>query len=80
MTDADVLNAIEAGFLRIYGDTLSSLLITGIGTETIEVAVTFPDHPPRFFSFELPSDDDGYFYFRLNGYDVTLRMPYPEGQ
>ena len=74
-------DTIHDAFAKLYPH--HNIVIHGAGEELITVAVQYRTEYIIGFEFEVPSDDDGYFYFKPTGDDqttaVSVLIPYPEG-
>lgn len=77
MTPKEIRHQLFHAFFSLYGKTCSSIDVHGAGSEVVRVCVTFPTQPDATFCCEIPSDDDGFFRFTLEGTDLIVLIPYP---
>lgn len=79
MPDATQLihDTIRDAFQVLYPK--ANIIVHGAGEESLTVCVQHGTEYLQGFSFELPSDDDGYFYFESDtDRTVIVMIPYPD--
>lgn len=79
MTDATQLihDTIRNAFQALYPK--ANIIVHGAGTEELTVCVQHGTEYLQGFSFEVPSDDDGNFYFQSDtDRKVIVMFPYPD--
>lgn len=80
MTNATQLihDTIRDAFQVLYPK--ANIVVHGAGTEELTVCVQHGTDYLQGFEFEVPSDDDGNFYFKSQtDPNVIVMFPYPDG-
>lgn len=80
MTDQTQLihDTIRDAFQSLYPK--ANIVVHGAGTEELVVCVQHGTEYLQGFEFEVPSDDDGNFYFKSQtNPEVIVMFAYPDG-
>lgn len=71
-------DTIHNAFQTLYPK--ANIIVHGAGTEELTVCVQHGTEYMQGFEFEVPSDDDGFFYFKCQtNPEVIVMFAYPEG-